>query len=105
MSEDKIFSRKYQIQFVSIYFSPYFTFNYNRRIRIRTENDGSYQSGPKKKLIIWIWIRNTGKTCTGFSSQGTTTASTQYSFFAHHFLKVHLHHFLKTKSQKEVTKQ
>jgi hypothetical protein len=37
--------------------------------------------------------------------QDANTTNFFKSFSAHYFLKVHLHHFSKIKSQKEVTKQ
>jgi hypothetical protein len=51
-------------------------------------------------LKIWIWIRIRIRILL-FSSSGFQDAS----FFAYHFLKVHLHQFSKIKCHREVIKQ
>ncbi len=82
-----------------------------RGIRIRSENDrsGSGRSKKKHPTGTVIWIRNTVKACTGYSSQATTTVycsvhKTVFLLITFWRYRVYSHHFSKIKSHKEVKK-
>jgi hypothetical protein len=59
-------------------------------------------------ILARIRIRGSVLLTNGFSSETFKMATKNYlvrSLFAYYFLKLHLHHFSKIKSYKEVTKQ